>query len=148
MTRNKFFHDLLTTISGRGRNLLSPGAAKIVDAADLTGLCRQLLSTRGEASGIAIARSVHAGFAGAVEEEKVRFFRSLAREFGADPAEVLEAARTFADDQSSKAQALLARAVEPPRHELFRRLNLAPGGTASLVEMRSQLLGHLKSEPE
>jgi len=148
MNRNKFFHDLLTTIGDRGRNLLTPGAVKCVDAAELTGLCRQLMSTRGEASAMAIARQVHANFAGTSEKQKLGFFISLAREFGTDPAKVLEAARTFVNDQSPQAQAQLALAVEPPRHELFRRLNLAPGGTASLVEMRSQLLRHLKSEPE
>ena len=32
------------------------------------------------------------------------------------------------------------QAAEPRRQELFRRLNLAPGGTAALVRMREQLL--------
>src|SRR5258708_14951854 len=32
------------------------------------------------------------------------------------------------------------RASEPRRLELFRRLNLAPGGTAALVRMREQLM--------
>src|ERR1700751_6495669 len=34
----------------------------------------------------------------------------------------------------------IQRASEPRRLELFRRLNLAPGGTAALVRMREQLL--------
>ena len=34
----------------------------------------------------------------------------------------------------------LQEVVEPARQELFRRLNMAPGGTAALVEMRRQLL--------
>ena len=34
----------------------------------------------------------------------------------------------------------LHRASEPRRLELFRRLNLAPGGTAALVRMREQLI--------
>ena len=148
MNRHRFLHDLLTTIGDHGRNFLNPGTAKSADIADLAGLCRQLLSTRGEASGIVIAREVHTDFARASAEQKLEFFRSLARGSGADPIVVLEAARAFADNQSPDVQARLARAVEPPRHELFRRLNLAPGGTASLVEMRSQLLGCLKSEPE
>lgn len=148
MNRHRMFQDLLTSIGDRGRNLLGPRSVKNVDADDMTGLCRQLLSTRGEASGMAIAHEVHAGFRGASKENRLDFFRALAREFGADPAKVLQAARRFAEDQSPEAQALLVQAVEPPRHELFRRLNLAPGGTASLVEMRSQLLGHLKAEPD
>ena len=34
-------------------------------------------------------------------------------------------------------------ASEPRRQELFRRLNLAPGGTAALVRMREQLMDAL-----
>jgi malonyl-CoA decarboxylase len=38
--------------------------------------------------------------------------------------------------------------VEPPRQELFRRLNLAPGGTGALVAMRQDLLGHSGNDAE
>ena len=41
---------------------------------------------------------------------------------------------------SDAAASKLHRASEPRRLELFRRLNLAPGGTAALVRMRAQLL--------
>ena len=41
---------------------------------------------------------------------------------------------------SAETAAELHRASEPRRLELFRRLNLAPGGTAALVRMREQLL--------
>ena len=45
----------------------------------------------------------------------------------------------------TKPRRKLHAASEPRRQELFRRLNLAPGGTAALVRMREQLidvLGH------
>ena len=42
----------------------------------------------------------------------------------------------------------LLRAVEPPRQELFRRLNLAPGGTSALVQMRQDLVEHGGKAPE
>jgi malonyl-CoA decarboxylase len=38
--------------------------------------------------------------------------------------------------------------VEPARQELFRRLNLAPGGTAALIQMRRHLLATLRDHPE
>jgi malonyl-CoA decarboxylase len=41
---------------------------------------------------------------------------------------------------SDAAASRLHRASEPRRLELFRRLNLAPGGTAALVRMRAQLI--------
>lgn len=147
MSRTMFFQDILTTIGDRGRSFLKPGVGPVRNADSLAGLCRRLLSTRGEASGVAIARDVHDGFVAAGEDEKLHFFHLLARDFGPDPARVLAAAQTFAVDQSPEAQARLAIEAEPPRHEMFRRLNLAPGGTASLVEMRRQLIGHLRKEP-
>ena len=45
------------------------------------------------------------------------------------------------DASPANLQALL-EAVEPPRQELLRRLNLAPGGTAALVAMREDLIKH------
>ncbi|MEM7428385.1 MAG: malonyl-CoA decarboxylase, partial [Pseudomonadota bacterium] len=42
----------------------------------------------------------------------------------------------------------LQKSVESPRQEFFRRLNLAPGGTAEIVGMRKALLGRLKDHPE
>jgi malonyl-CoA decarboxylase len=40
----------------------------------------------------------------------------------------------------------LQHVVEPPRQELFRRINRANGGTAALVEMRRRLLRDLKAQ--
>ena len=46
------------------------------------------------------------------------------------------------------AAAELHDAAEPLRQELFRRINLAPGGTATLVAMRAALLAELPAHPE
>jgi malonyl-CoA decarboxylase len=42
----------------------------------------------------------------------------------------------------------LRRACEAPRHELFRRLNTAPGGTRAIVALRTDLLAELAAHPE
>jgi malonyl-CoA decarboxylase len=68
------------------------------------------------------------------------FFEILNREFSPDPEEVGSAADAYRKQPSSDNLLLLQRVVEPPRQELFRRLNLAPGGTSALVQMRSQVL--------
>jgi malonyl-CoA decarboxylase len=44
---------------------------------------------------------------------------------------------------SAQTAAEVHAASEPRRQELFRRLNLAPGGTAALVRMREQLMDSL-----
>ncbi|MDJ0686054.1 MAG: malonyl-CoA decarboxylase family protein [Alphaproteobacteria bacterium] len=46
----------------------------------------------------------------------------------------------------SAAMAALKDSVEPPRQELFRRINAAPRGTARLVKMRRNLLRLLRAD--
>ena len=68
------------------------------------------------------------------------FFESLIREFSPDPEEVGQAGDAYRSNPSPENLARLQKVVEPPRQELFRRLNLAPDGTRILVAMRSQVL--------
>jgi malonyl-CoA decarboxylase len=51
-------------------------------------------------------------------------------------------------DPSDLTAAEVHAASEPRRQELFRRLNLAPGGTAALVRMREQLMDSLDHRHE
>jgi malonyl-CoA decarboxylase len=74
-------------------------------------------------------------------------FDGIGTEFGADSATVKRAALAYSNEQSAATLLALQQAVEPPRQELFRRLNLAPGGTASLVDLRRRLLQGLGEHP-
>ncbi len=113
----------------------------------LTDLCHALLSNQGEASGIAIASAALERYAGLNETDRLAFFGDLARDFDPDPNRVMAAAQGFADENSSASLAELIDAVEPPRQQLFRRLNQAPGGTEALVGLRSDLLGVVRERP-
>ena len=53
----------------------------------------------------------------------------------------------YLDTRSAEDLIALNAAVEAPRQELFRRLNMAPNGTASLVSLRADLLAMLKVYP-
>ena len=131
-------HDLLEHLLPRGLWGRSPSAipAKVEIAVELA---LALLSTRGEASGVAIARDLLQLYGEADADERRDFFLMLGERFDPD-SEAIQAA--WADYQRDGASGLpkLAQAVEAPRQELFRRLNLAPGGTAMLVKMRADLL--------
>jgi malonyl-CoA decarboxylase len=107
-------------------------------------LARSLISTRGEASGVAIAQELLRLYAGASQDERRNFFAILAENFDPNPSDLLSA---WADYQGGGRGVLqrLARAVESPRQELFRRLNLAPGATGMLVQMRADLLSCAKA---
>ena len=147
-SRPAFLGDLLDTLTERGRKLLrrrDPEAP--VAAPDLAALGALLLSRRGEASGVALARSLVAAFDAAPPEERLAFLILLAEGFGPDRAAVEAAIEAFRRDEPNAIETLHA-ASEPRRQELLRRLNLAPGGTTALVRMREELLKHLRQHPE
>jgi malonyl-CoA decarboxylase len=60
---------------------------------------------------------------------------------------VLRAAKAYADRQDAERVLELQRVVEPPRQELVRRINRAPGGTAAIISMRRELLTILDEHP-
>jgi malonyl-CoA decarboxylase len=143
-----FLQSLFGSIAERSRQWLqavpvlrSPPSNDSTDPVGvLGGLARNLLSERGEASGVALARQVLDLYATLDDETCRRFFQLLATEFEPDAERVQAAATTYLAAPTSAHLRALARAVEPPRQELVRRLNLAPGGTRTLVKMRADLL--------
>lgn len=74
------------------------------------------------------------------QSDRLAFFELLATRFGPNRERLAVAVETWQHDPTESATVELAKAAESRRQELFRRLNLAPGGTAQLVEMRRQLI--------
>ena len=140
-----FFGELLQTISERGRALLARdrrGEAS-VRSENLVELCEDLLSGRGEASGVALAREILSRYSKLTTGPRIAFFEALATRFGVDPARMEQAIDAWRAKPNDETAAQVHDASEPRRQELFRRLNLAPGGTAALVHMREQLMDRL-----
>jgi malonyl-CoA decarboxylase len=111
----------------------------------LIASCKKLLSERGEAAGVSLAKTTLDLYGELDKKEQARFFSRLLAEFSPDPREVLEAAQAYAAKASAANLSRLGTAAEPPRQELLRRLNRAPGGTATILRMRERLL-ELKGE--
>jgi malonyl-CoA decarboxylase len=114
----------------------------------LEALCHALMGVKGEASGVAIAADVLDSYSEATTSDQLVFFRLLAERYAPDAEGVKAACTAYLEKPSAPRLGALMQAVETPRRELFRRLNLAPSGTSRLVEMRSDLLSHLKTCPE
>src|SRR5579863_5185115 len=110
--------------------------------------CRELMSEKGEVSGTRIATRMLSGYQALDLAGRDRFFDLLIRNFSPDPEEVGQAGDAYRKHPSPQTLAKLQRVVEPPRQELFRRLNIAPGGTRVLVEMRADLLREGQSSRE
>jgi malonyl-CoA decarboxylase len=110
-------------------------------------LAESLLSERGEASGAVIARELHEILRILVAEDRLDFQRFLATDFAPDATVLRAAAETYLSGPSAEAAAVLAQATDPPRQELLRRMNMAPGGTSALVAMRKEIAGRLRDAP-
>jgi malonyl-CoA decarboxylase len=146
---SEFFNGLIETLTERGRGLLRrSGSLPESSRLELAAMGEMLLSRRGEASGVALARSLLVGFQTATVPERLAFLKSLADRFGPDRRKVELAIEALRADGGWKALESLHSAAEPRRQELIRRLNLAPGGTTALVLMREHLLGCLKDHQE
>src|SRR5277367_4306508 len=137
-----FFSEMLQSIADRSRALIGRERREPAHerSAGLVEQCEELLTGRGEASGVALAQDILARYAELTTGPRIAFFETLATTFGADRAEIDQAITAWRQSPSDETAAELHAASEPRRLELFRRLNLAPGGTAALVRMREQLL--------
>jgi malonyl-CoA decarboxylase len=140
-----FFGELLQTISERGRALLKRERRGEPEtrSESLIDLCEHLLSGRGEASGVALATDILSRYGELTTGPRIAFFEALAARFGPDDKRLNAAVAAWQGASNDAAVAELHAASEPRRQELFRRLNLAPGGTRALVAMREQLMDAL-----
>ncbi|MGB4928158.1 MAG: malonyl-CoA decarboxylase family protein, partial [Giesbergeria sp.] len=114
----------------------------------LVEACRRLLSERGQANVYDLALQVIEGYRALAPTRREAFFASLATGFAPAPDAVLSAATQYAKAPTAEHLAALTAVVEPPRQELLRRVNRAPGGTAMLLSMRNDLLALRKGNPE
>ncbi|MEP3276534.1 MAG: malonyl-CoA decarboxylase [Stappiaceae bacterium] len=142
MMRSNFLADLLSTIF----ETRFSGSA-YYDGQPIEELCDALLTATGEVSGTKTARAILAAYRTLSPDAKISFFDYLTEKLDLDAATVEACAATYREDPTGETLAALMSASEPPRQELLRRLNQVPGATAELVNMRLDLLAHLKEHP-
>src|SRR5690348_8317013 len=139
---------MLSSVADRGLPWVKLPSASATPLRRAAGMAKALVGEQGEASGVALARELVGGYEALALEDRLAFLRLLASEFAPDEARLRSAMAAYAEDPSPDRLLALTDAVEPPRQELLRRMNMAPGGTASLVRMRETLFPVLKKEPE
>jgi malonyl-CoA decarboxylase len=135
----RFFGRLLGTLGHRGHDL--------ADARAAVDMCHALLTERGDVAGVRLATDIMRRYQALNQDGRLLFFDALADQFSPSPRDVRSAIEAYTEEPSPSHLRGLQRAVEAPRQELFRRLNLAPGGTATLVDMRRQLMRTLDERP-
>ena len=150
MPNTSSFSEFLFSIASRGRSIigLATKGKQAISSSEVIKLCHQLLSSKGEASGIALSNEILTRYGAMAEEEKTQFFTALNDEFSANISAIEKAAKQFLDDPSRKNIGRLSDAAEPTRRQLIIRLNLAPNATQLLINMRADLLDRLPKSPD
>jgi malonyl-CoA decarboxylase len=137
-----------SSVADRGRGFAVLPAASINPGDRAKLLADALISGRGEASGAAVARELHAVLSGLEPAQRTEFYRYVAQNFEPDGAKLAAAATAYLAEPNAQTATSLADAAEPTRQELLRRMNMSPGGTAMLVAMRREMLPQVKKHPE
>lgn len=100
--------------------------------------CHELISSRGEATGLALASGIFVALGQLDAEQLTEFVMQLERQLGVDHEELAAAIDRYQSDPDAVVQ--VHKASEPMRQELFRRLNSAPNGTVELIRLRERIL--------
>lgn len=142
----RLFDYLRGAVAGATSRVLVAKDATFAERAE--ALADALMSERGEVLGTVLANDLVRLVRNASAAERFELFALLARKYNPDPARIRAATDVWRVKPSAENLALLTAAVESPRQELFRRMNMAPDGTATLVKLREYLGPQLEANPD
>jgi malonyl-CoA decarboxylase len=147
VTQRSWLDRLWGGIADQGRAFARVPASDVAGAERARQLASALLSQRGEASGAAVARELLDCLRAMPKAERIGVLRGISEGFAPDPEPLRAAAEAYLASPDPASAARLHRAAEAPRQELLRRMNMATGGTAMLVQMRSEVLAQVRTDP-
>ena len=140
---------IFETIADAGQKILEKKSLKsITKKRDLLDLCDDLLSTKGAAFGITLARDILFRYQNLSVEDKNKFLIEVNEKYKPDPSKIDEAIKKYSDKQDDYSILNLSKVTSGIRKELFVRLNMAPNGTSEIVSLREDLLKLIKDKPE
>jgi malonyl-CoA decarboxylase len=139
---------IISSIADAGQKLLNRKDIKKNDIDSILSLCDDLISNKGAAFGITVARDVTKLYQGLSTDNKLIFFKRINEKYKASFMEVDEAINLYKVSPNEKTLANLFKASSGKRRELFTRMNMAPNGTSIIVELREDLLKVLKDNKD
>ena len=143
-----FLQELLNTVADTSRGLIARRLFAETDTKQgLQALVDALMKGQGEATGMAIANQLLRHYRLLDRDMRLVFFKYLAEVLKPDEDRIKAAVAAYEAETSDGNLLQLQEAVESPRQEFFRRLNMAPGATAQIVQMRKELLDFIREEP-
>ena len=141
------FKKFFSSIADAGQRLIGKKSLR-KDLTSALQLCNDLISFKGIASGIAIAREITEIYSLFDTDQKLSFFKEINKQFSPNNNEVEKKIAQYLKEKNEQSLNALGSAVEGNRQELIRRLNMAPNGTPFLVSMREDLIKFLPINPE
>ena len=138
------FKEIISSIADAGQKLFSIKNIKKNDLESIISLCDDLISHKGAAFGITVARDITELYQSLSTENKLLFFKKINDKYKPSFTKVNEAIENYTKSQNEKTLSDLFKVSEGKRRELFRRMNMAPNGTSIIVALREDLLKILK----
>ena len=142
------FKEIISSIADAGQKLFSIKNIKKNDLESIVSLCDDLISHKGAAFGITVARDITELYQSLSPENKLLFFKKINEKYKPSFTKVNNAIENYTKSQNEKTLSDLFKVSEGKRRELFRRMNMAPNGTAIIVALREDLLKILKDNKE
>ena len=139
---------IISSIADAGQKLFSKKNIRKNDLDSIISLCDDLISNKGAAFGITVARDISELYQTLSPENKLLFFKKINEKYKPNFTAVNKAIDTYKDSQNEKTLSDLFKVSEGSRRELFRRMNMAPNGTSIIVALREDLLNILKDNSE
>ena len=142
------FKQIISSIADVGQKLFNRSDIKKNDINSILDLCDDLISNKGAAFGITVARDVTKLYQVLSPENKLIFFKRINEKYKANFTEVDEAINLYKISPNEKTLANLFKVSSGKRRELFTRMNMAPNGTSIIIELREDLLKVLKDNKD
>ncbi|NQU35850.1 MAG: malonyl-CoA decarboxylase [Bacteroidetes bacterium] len=141
----RFTKNLVDSVADAGEKFLNIRKLRGTSTQILLDLCDDLISHKGVASGIALAREVMNRYNQLSRKEKLTFFNELNKKMGPNLEKIVTVAQAFIKQPDEKTLLDLSHQMKSKRQKLFSRMIMAPNGTKSIVSLREDLLGFIKS---
>ena len=135
---------IISSIADAGKQLFNKKDIKKNDLDSILSLCDDLISNKGAAFGITVARDITELYQTLSIDNKILFFKSINEKYRPSFTKVNEAIDVYKNSQNEKTLSDLFKVSEGKRRELFMRMNMAPNGTSIIVSLREDLLRILK----
>ena len=135
---------IISSIADAGKQLFNKKDIKNNDLDSILSLCDDLISNKGAAFGITVARDITELYQTLSLDKKILFFKSINEKYRPSFTKVNEAIDVYKNSQNEKTLSDLFKVSEGKRRELFMRMNMATNGTSIIVSLREDLLKILK----